>query len=64
MGSTSPFSLLLSYMLILMLIGWVIRQIVTLPLVIVSYLALWSSLGEVKNKLLLLTLAPRQNIVL
>jgi hypothetical protein len=64
MGSISPPSLIFSCMLILMLIGRVIRQIVALPLVIVSYLALHLSLGEVRNKLLLLDLALRQNIVL
>ena len=64
MGSISLLSLPFSYMLILMLIRLVIRQIVALPLVIVSYLALRSFLGEVRNKLLLLALALRQNIVL
>jgi hypothetical protein len=57
MGSISLLSLLFSYMLILMLIGLVIRQIVALPLVIVSYLALQSFFDDVRNKLLLLALA-------
>ena len=64
MGPISLLSLLFSYMLILMLIRLVIQQIVALPLVFVSYLALRSFLGEVRNKLLLLALALRHNIVL
>ncbi|XP_059446407.1 uncharacterized mitochondrial protein AtMg00240-like [Corylus avellana] len=63
-GSISPTSLLFSCMLTLMLIGRVIRQIVALPLVTIAYLAPHLSLGEVRNKLLLLDLALRQNIVL
>jgi hypothetical protein len=54
MGSTSPLSLLLSYMLILMRIGQVILQTVAPPPVIVSYLAPLLFLGAVRNNLLLL----------
>jgi len=64
MGSTSPPSLLLSYMLILMRIGQVIQQTVAPPSVIVSYLAPLLFLGAVRNNLLLLAPILRQNIVL
>jgi hypothetical protein len=64
MGSTSPLSPLFSYMLILMRIGPMILQTIASPLVIVPTWHLSYLFGEVRNSLLLLDLAARQNIVL
>jgi hypothetical protein len=64
MDSISPLSPLFSYMLIPMQIGPVILLTVAPPLVIVSYLAPLLYLSTVRNNLLLLDLAQRQNIVL
>jgi hypothetical protein len=63
-GSTSPLSPLFSCMLILMQIEPVILLTVAPPLVIVFYLTHILFLGKVRNNMLLLALAPRQNIVL
>jgi hypothetical protein len=64
MGSTSHLNPFFSYMLILMQIGQVILQTVASLLVIVSYLVPLLFLGAIRNNMLLLALAPKQNIVL